>query len=145
MTAPPPPRQRRQVPSFTPVPLRYRADGWTPVRQAAFLALLAETRSVSMAARAVGMSRKSAYRLRDRPGAESFAAAWDKVLTIAGDSRMSTHDLLWHRVEYGKIRPVMNRGRCVGMRASPDNDALIILYKKEMRRRRTLRRLNRRR
>jgi hypothetical protein len=139
-----PPRQRRQIPSFTPVPLRYRADGWTPVRQAAFLGVLAETRCVAKAARAVGMGRESAYRLRDRPGAESFAAAWDKVLSIAGESRMSTHDMLWHRVEYGKVRPVMRDGRCVGMRASPDNDALIILYKQEMRRRRTLRRLARR-
>ncbi len=140
----PPPRQRRQVPSFTPVPLRWRADGWTPVRQAAFLAVLAETRCVAKAARAVGMGRESAYRLRGRPGAESFAASWDRLLAIAGESRMSTHDLLWHRVEYGKIRPVMDRGRCVGMRASPDNDALIILYRQEMRRRRTLRRLARR-
>ena len=144
MKPPPPPRQRRQVPSFTPVPLRYRADGWTPVRQAIFLGPLAETRCVAKAACAVGMSRESAYRLRDKPGAESFAAAWDKILSTPGESRMSTHDLLWHRAEYGKIRPVMHRGRCVGMRASPDNDALITLYKQEMRRRRTLRRLARR-
>lgn len=138
----PPPR--RQVPSFTPVPLRYRADGWTPVRQAVFLGVLAEMRCVAKAARAVGMSRESAYRLREMPGAESFAAAWDKMLATLGESRMSTHDLLWHRAEYGKIRPVMRRGRCVGMRASPDNDALITLYKREMRRRRSLRRLARR-
>jgi hypothetical protein len=137
-------RQRRQVPAFTPVPLRYRADGWTPLRQAAFLGVLAETRCVSKAARAVGMGRESAYRLREKPGAESFAAAWDKLLAAPGESRMSTHDLLWHRMEYGKIRPVMRRGRCVGITASPDNDAVITLYRQEMRRRRTLRRLERR-
>jgi len=137
-----PQRQHRQVPAFTPVPLRYRADGWTPLRQAAFLAVLAGTHCVSAAARAVGMGRESAYRLRGKPGAESFAAAWDKVLATPGESRMSTHDLLWHRLEYGKIRPVMRRGRCVGVRASPDNDAVITLYKREMRRRRTLRRLD---
>ena len=140
MKPPPPPRQRRPVPSFTPVPLRWRADGWTPVRQAAFLAVLAETKCVAKAARAVGMGRESAYRLRDRPGAGSFAAAWDKLLAIPGESRMSTSDLLWHRAEYGRIRPVMRRGRCVGMHASPDNDAVITLYRQEMRRRRTLRR-----
>ncbi|HTU10516.1 MAG TPA: hypothetical protein VMG08_06405 [Allosphingosinicella sp.] len=134
-------RDRRQVPPFTPVPLRYRADGWTPVRQAVFLGILVETRCVAAAARAVGMGRESAYRLRERPGAESFAAAWDRVLETPRESRMSTHDLLWHRLEYGKIRPIMKRGKCVAVRASPDNDAVLRLYRMEMRRRRTLRRL----
>lgn len=135
-------RDRRQVPAFTPVPLRYRADGWTPVRQAVFLGVLVETRCVATAARAVGMGRESAYRLRDKPGAESFAAAWDRILEAPRESRMSTHDLLWHRVEYGKIRPIMERGRCVAVRVTPDNDAVLQLYRKEMRRRRTVRRLN---
>ena len=134
-------RDRRQVPAFTPVPLRYRADGWTPVRQAVFLGILVEARCVTAAAQAVGMSRESAYRLREKPGSESFAAAWDKVLETPRESRMSTHDMLWHRLEYGKIRPIMERGRCVSVRASPDNDAVFQLYKKEMRRRRTVRRL----
>jgi hypothetical protein len=136
-----PHRDRRQVPAFTPVPLRYRADGWTPVRQAAFLGILVETRCVATAARAVGMSRESAYRLREKPGAESFAAAWDQMLETPRESRMSTHDILWHRVEYGKIRPIMEHGRCVGVRTTPDNDAVLRLYRMEMRRRRTLRRL----
>lgn len=136
-----PHRDRRQVPAFTPVPLRYRADGWTPERQAVFLGVLVEARCVSTATRAVGMSRESAYRLREKPGAESFAAAWDKILEAQCESRMSTHDMLWHRVEYGKIRPIMNRGRCVAVRTTPDNDAVLQLYRMEMRRRRTLRRL----
>jgi hypothetical protein len=42
--------------------------------------MLAETGSVIGACEAVGMSRKSAYRLRALPGAESFAAAWDAAL-----------------------------------------------------------------
>jgi hypothetical protein len=134
-------RDRRQVPPFTPVPLRYRADGWTPVRQAAFLGVLVETSCVATAARTVGMSRESAYRLREKPGAESFAAAWDRVLETQHESRMSTHDILWHRVEYGKIRPIMRRGRWIGVRTSPDNDAVFQLYRMEMRRRRTLRRM----
>lgn len=111
------------------------------MRQAVFLGVLVETLCVAAAARAVGMSRESAYRLREKPGADSFAAAWDRVLETPRESRMSTHDILWHRVEYGKIRPIMRRGRCVEVRASPDNDAVIQLYKMEMRRRRTLRRL----
>ena len=62
------PRYAR-VPPFLPVPLRARADGWTGERQARFVGKLAETGCVSAAARAVGMSRLSAYRLRARPGA----------------------------------------------------------------------------
>ena len=134
-------RDRRQVPAFTPVPLRYRADGWTPVRQAVFLGALVETCCVAAAARAVGMTRESAYRLRDKPGGESFAAAWDKILEAPRESRMSTYDLLWHRAEYGKIRPIMRLGRCVGVRVTHDNDAVLQLYRKEMKRRRTVRRL----
>ncbi|MCB1719955.1 MAG: hypothetical protein KDK05_32950, partial [Candidatus Competibacteraceae bacterium] len=43
-----------------------RHDGWTPARQAAFLRELAASHCVSAAARAVGMSRQSAYALRAR-------------------------------------------------------------------------------
>jgi len=53
-------------------------DGWTIDRQLRFLATLAQTRSITKAARDVGMSRESAYRLRDR--AELFAALWDRAL-----------------------------------------------------------------
>jgi len=71
---------RRRVPDFTPVPLRYRRDGWTAGRQTDFLGRLAETGKVAAAARRVGKSRESAYRLRGKPGAESFVAAWDSIL-----------------------------------------------------------------
>jgi hypothetical protein len=72
--------RRLRVPPFYPVPVRTRRDGWTIERQADFLGLLAECGSVIGACEAVGMSRKSVYRLRALPGAESFAAAWDAVL-----------------------------------------------------------------
>lgn len=61
-------------------PAKSRFDGWTPARQLAFLETLARTRSVSAAARAVGMSREGAYRLRRRPDAGLFAAAWDRAM-----------------------------------------------------------------
>ena len=136
------PKPRRRVPKFTPVPLRYRADGWTPMRQADFLGRLAETWSVAAAARHVGKSRESAYRLRDKPGAESFAAAWDAILAESRRVRKSTHELLWHRVFFGTLKPVMRGGRHVGTLASPDNDAVLRLYRREMQRRRLLRRLD---
>lgn len=57
---------------------KIRTDGWTIDRQLRFLETLAQTRSITKAARDVGMSRESAYRLRDR--AELFAALWDRAL-----------------------------------------------------------------
>ena len=67
-------------PDFTPVPVRARRDGWTPERQRCFIAALVETRSPARAAHELGMTREGAYALRRRPGATSFAAAWDAAL-----------------------------------------------------------------
>ena len=70
---------------FTPVPLKARHDGWTPVRQRRFIEMLAATRSVTRACNAVGMSSVTAYALRKKAGAKSFAAAWDATLTFVSD------------------------------------------------------------
>ncbi len=59
------------------VPLRTRRDGWTVARQRIFVAALAGGESVAAAARRVGMSKASAYKLRQRPQAAAFRAAWD--------------------------------------------------------------------
>jgi hypothetical protein len=53
---------------------------WTRARMAEFLRLLAATHSVSAAARAVEMSRQSAYRLRARLKGEPFDVAWQCAL-----------------------------------------------------------------
>lgn len=53
---------------------------WTGERQLAFLDTLVQTRSITRAAAAAGMSRESAYRLRRRPAGALFAAAWDRVM-----------------------------------------------------------------
>jgi hypothetical protein len=70
-----PPRIR-----FTPVPLKARHDGRTAARQIHFIEVLAATRSISNAYRAVEMSRMSAYTLRDRPDAHQFRLAWTAAL-----------------------------------------------------------------
>lgn len=75
-----PPRIR-----FTPVPLKARHDGWTPARQLRFIEHLATAKSVSRACKAVGKSTATAYALRGKPGAQSFAAAWDKALAFMPD------------------------------------------------------------
>ena len=61
---------------FTPVPVRARADGWTAERQRGFVRALGAGASVGDAAARVGMSRRSAYRLHDRPHARSLRRAW---------------------------------------------------------------------
>lgn len=100
--------------AFTPVPTRSsRHDGWTPARQVNFIAALAATGVVGSAARAVGMSRKSAYALRDRPGAESFALAWE----MAQDRG---RERIWHEVVdralKGVTLPRYYKGKIVGTR-----------------------------
>ncbi|AOR77886.1 hypothetical protein BES08_14840 [Novosphingobium resinovorum] len=61
-------------------PRRSNADyRWTRARVHAFVAALARTGGVAAAAREVGMSRQSAYRLRARLGPQ-FAEVWDEGL-----------------------------------------------------------------
>jgi len=51
---------------------------WTTLKAEVFLGALADLGRVSEAARAVGMTRNSAYRLRRRLGEDSlFARTWD--------------------------------------------------------------------
>lgn len=68
---------------FAPVPLKSRHDGWSPDLQRRFVLALAEGAGVGAAARSAGKNRQTAYALRKRPGAGSFAAAWDAALAFA--------------------------------------------------------------
>lgn len=133
----------RSVPAFAPVPLRYRSDGWKPGRQADFLGCLAETRSVAAAARHVGMTRESAYRLRTKDGAASFAAAWDAILAHRPAPRKSTASLEFHRAFYGTLKPVMRGGRHVATLHSSSAEPVLKLYRREMTARRLRRLLDR--
>ncbi len=63
-----------------------RHDGWTPGKQAAFLQALAATHCVSEAARSVGMSRQSAYKLRARLKGEPFDIAWQAAFRLQYDA-----------------------------------------------------------
>lgn len=71
-----------------PCPRRRRnADyRWTKPKLIAFLRELSLTGSVAAAARGVGMSRQSAYRLRARLG-EGFGEIWDEGVTLARAAR----------------------------------------------------------
>ena len=115
--------RRLRVTAFYPVPTRTRRDGWTVERQADFLGMLAETGSVIGACEAVGISRKSAYRLRTLPGAKSFAAAWDAAL--GGPARKVTSPARDFLDCDGPVRLVMFRGRYRGSWRNAANGALI--------------------
>ena len=120
------PAHHPRVPAFVPVAARARKDGWTARRQAAFLAALAITGSVSEAARRVSMARETAYRLRRREGAESFAAAWDAIAgRVVGVRRKVTSQELARRAIEGLIKPVIYRGKHVTNQRKPDNSALL--------------------
>lgn len=123
--APPLPPSRALA--FHPVPLRSRRDGWTPLRQADFIGQLAITRSVSAAARRVGMARESAYRLRGRAGAASFAAAWDAALGLPAAAPKITLPDLYQRIANGTLQPVVRRGRLLGVVQKHDNAAILTL------------------
>ena len=126
--SPPPPAKPHhlRVPAFVPVPLRVRADGWSPLRQAQFLVALARTRSVKKAAFAAGMTRESAYRLRGKHGAESFAAAWDAVLGVATKRKVTAEERM-RRAFDELIKPLVRGGECVGLARKADNSALLSL------------------
>jgi hypothetical protein len=77
--------------SNSPRPAKIRRDGWTPERQLRFLDALARSRSVVKAAASAGMSRESAYRLRDRKEGTLFAALWDQILQPSRSSGLEVH------------------------------------------------------
>lgn len=62
-----------------------RHDGWSPYRQRDFLNALARGFSVTRAAAMVGMSRQSAYALRESARGAAFALGWDAALLRARD------------------------------------------------------------
>lgn len=69
---------------WVPVRRRPRRDGWTEEKQRRFIEMLADTGLVGVAAKAVGMSRESAYRLRRSPHGAAFERAWDAARHHAG-------------------------------------------------------------
>ena len=96
---------------FDPVPrLRARRNGWSEERQRGFIAALSRCGSVAAAARHVGMTARSAYRLADADGADSFVAAWDQAIDF-GLTHLRFDSL--QRALDGEYVPVYRRGKLV--------------------------------
>ncbi len=110
------------APPFTPVPmLRNRHDGWTPERQHAFLVALSVVGVVEVAAKMTGISRKSAYALRAREDAKSFARAWDVAVA---DGRARIFDYMMDRALNGSTTIRIKMGGAVEISQGRDGQLL---------------------
>ena len=104
--------------SFTAVPMdRQRGNGWSPKQQERFILALEAMGSVGHAARAVAMGRASAYRLRERPGAESFAQSWDRAIEMGQERQF---DYAMERAINGVTTVRVMRGGSVTVSGGPD-------------------------
>ncbi|MCW6531691.1 hypothetical protein NED98_15695 [Sphingomonas sp. MMSM20] len=112
---------------WVPVKRKPRDDGWTIERQRRFIATLADTGSVTLAATEVGMSSSSAYRLRRLPEGQGFATAWD--IAIDNASRRLI-DIAMDRVIHGSDEPVFDRdGNRVGRRVRYNDRLLMFMLR----------------
>ena len=82
MTDPAPSRAR-------PAPRMTAIASWTAVRRAIFLDMIGHGTNVAAATRCAGMSRQTAYALRDRDPA--FAAEWDALLEEREQRLLASH------------------------------------------------------
>ncbi len=110
---------------FAPVPhSRPRRNSITINRQRAFIAQLAATGIVTSAARHIGASMEALYKLRNKPGAEQFAAAWDQAVD-RGVQRLE--DTALARAIKGEERLVVSAGKLLGTEVR-HNEALTMFF-----------------
>ncbi|NYT42029.1 hypothetical protein HZY97_14760 [Sphingomonas sp. R-74633] len=114
------------MPEFTPVPRKYRVDGWTAERQRAFIDALADTGSVKHAARRINMSPEGAYYLRRQPGAEEFRAAWTAALDHGVQALV---DVALERAFDGVPIPIYYKGEQCGEKRWYNDRLLMFLLK----------------
>jgi hypothetical protein len=112
------------TPTFQPIALAARADGWTPERQRQFIEGLADCGIVREAAARVGMSEQSAYQLRRRPDAAGFNQAWDAAVQLGVHRLQST---AFERAITGTVKRRYYNGEVVGEDTVFDNRLLIYL------------------
>jgi hypothetical protein len=112
--------------TFQPAELRRRYDGWTADKQYRFIQALAETACVEEACKRVGMTRQSAYRLRQRPCGLAFRRGWDAALDC-GMHRLEQAAL--GRALNGVPRPVFYKGEQVGEWRDYDERLTMFLLK----------------
>nr|WP_166175129.1 hypothetical protein [Altererythrobacter segetis] len=110
---------------FRPVPHKAaRRNSIGPARQRAFVASLAECGIVTQAARSIGASMEALYKLRQRPGAEEFRAAWDAAIDRGV---MRLEDSALARAIEGEERMVVSGGKVMGYETR-FNEALVMFF-----------------
>jgi len=115
---------------FAPVPhVAPRRNSITAKRQRDFISHLAATGIVSEAARHIGASMEALYKLRQRPGAQEFCAAWDAAVD-RGVQRLEDGALA--RAIRGEERMVVSAGQHMGSEIR-HNDALVMFFLKNRR------------
>jgi hypothetical protein len=95
-----------------------RGDGWTPERIRSFLNALAECGVVEDAARAAGISKQSAYNLRNRTAGRAFHVAWTAAEHLA---RRRLSEVVMSRALNGCVEVIMRDGKVWGERHRFDN------------------------
>jgi hypothetical protein len=110
--------------AFDPATMRARHDGWTASRQRAFIAALAETGCVSEACAEVGITPRSAYRLREHSAAASFRSAWGHAESMA-TARLTA--LAFERAVHGSVESIYRDGVLVEERRKPSDKLLMWL------------------
>lgn len=110
------------APSSAPQSPTIRHDGWTPERQRLFCEDLADYGSVTQAARAAGMSVRSAYGLRRRPDGQAFAKAWDAALLLA---RQRLIDDAYQLAIDGSLDVITRDGEIIAERRRRDSRAIL--------------------
>ncbi len=113
---------------WVPIPRqRNRQDGWTFHTQRLFIETLADTGSVTQAARAASMTRQACYKFRREPGAEAFARAWDAAMNRAGRTLL---DATMDRVIQGEDVAVYGKGgRVIGRRTRRSDQLTMFLLR----------------
>ena len=104
-----------------------RADGWTADTIRIFLTTLAECGVVEDAARAAGMSRMSAYRLRNSARGRAFLLAWQAALVRA---RRRLADDLVSRAVNGCVDLLYRDGELVAERHRFDNRLTLQVFER---------------
>jgi len=115
---------------FAPVPhTNPRKNSITPDRQRRFIAHLAATGIVKQAAKHIGASLEALYKLRQRPGAEGFRAAWEAAVDC-GVARLE--DCALQRAIEGEERLVVSSGKLIGTERR-HNEALVMFLLRQRR------------
>jgi len=116
---------------FDPVAVRARHDGWNADDQLRFILKLSRGALVDEACRDLGHSRQSAYSLRRRAEANSFARAWHRAIVMGRTAlrarrRQPASDLSWALETL--LVPKFYRGRLVGfVQRHDDRNAIRLL------------------